>query len=232
MTDKPISTQTSSSSEVAEFLEKLAALPQAGEGDGRLIFALDATASRQRSWDTACQLHAEMFQETARLGGLQIQLAFYRGFREFKVSRWHNTAAKLLRSMTGVTCLGGATQIEKLLRHAISENKKHKVNAVVFIGDCMEEQVDTLCDLSGQLGMLGVPLFLFHEGHDPAATEAFSQMAKLSRGAYCAFNASSARELAELLRAVAAYAAGGKKALLALSSSKVVPRLIKQLEGN
>src|SRR3546814_9870581 len=36
---------------------------------GRLIFAMDATASREPTWDRACRLQGEMFKETAALGG-------------------------------------------------------------------------------------------------------------------------------------------------------------------
>ena len=58
------------------------------------------------------------------------------------------------------------------------------------------------CDIAGELGMLGVPAFFFHEGGDPTAQSCFRQMAKLTRGAYCHFDASSAAQLKELLSAV------------------------------
>ena len=95
----------------------------------------------------------------------------------------------------------------------MKETKKRKVNALVFVGDCVEEDVDELCHLAGQLGVLGVPVFAFHEGNDMAAMQAFRQFARLTNGAYCSFDASSADQLRELLAAVAVYAAGGLKAL-------------------
>jgi hypothetical protein len=202
--------------EVDSFLRKLAGMPAvrpaAGER-GRLIFALDATASRQPTWDRACHIQSEMFRETAALGGLDIQLVFYRGFGECRASKWLGNAEDLLRQMTAVTCLGGKTQIGKVLRHAIAEAKRHKVNAIVFVGDCMEEQVDTLCHQAGHLGLLGVPVFIFHEGRDRIAADAFRQIARLTNGAYCPFDANSAHQLRELLSAVAVYAAGGRAAL-------------------
>jgi hypothetical protein len=115
--------------------------------------------------------------------------------------------------MTAVACLGGRTQIGRVLKHAIAETRAKRVNALVFVGDCMEESADTLCDLAGKLGVLGLPLFLFHEGEEPDAAATFKQLAKLSGGAYCPFDAGSAQQLTELLRAVAVYAAGGLKAL-------------------
>ena len=77
----------------------------------------------------------------------------------------------------------------------------------------MEENVDRLCQLAGQLAMLGVPLFIFHEGGEPVAAKAFRQLARITHGAYCAFDSNSARQLRDLLSAVAVYAAGGTQAL-------------------
>ncbi len=202
--------------EVDAFLKKLAAVPlvQPAPGRrGRLMFALDATASRQPTWDRACHIQAEMFKETAALGGLDIQLVFYRGFAEFSASTWFNEAKDLLKYMCAVTCLGGETQIGRVLRFAITETKRQRINALVFVGDCMEEDIGVLCHKAGELGLLGVPVFIFHEGSDPKAAEAFQQVARLTRGAYCPFDASSARQLRELLSAVAVYAAGGRVAL-------------------
>jgi len=201
--------------EVDLFVQKLAAMRvvRAPGMRGRLIFALDATASRQPTWDIACELQAEMFTEAAGLGGLDIQLAYYRGFGEFAATPWLSDSKELTRRMTGMRCLGGRTQIGRVLRHARSETRAKKVNALVFVGDAMEEPIDELCDLAGQLGVLGLPMFLFHEGRDSVAEASFQQFARLSGGACCPFDASSARQLRELLRAVAVYAAGGRKAL-------------------
>lgn len=214
MSDKKLPTK-SSTADVDAFLQKVAATPvrKASGEKGRLIFAMDATASREPSWDRACHLQGEMFLETASLGGLQIQLAFYRGFGEFKASKWMTDSQALLKQMTGVFCLAGETQIKKVLRHAVNETKKNSVNALVFIGDCVEEDVDALGAVAGELGLLGVPAFLFHEGNDPIAEFAFKQIAKLTNGAYCRFDSASAQTLRELLRAVAVYAAGGRRAL-------------------
>lgn len=201
--------------EVDAFLEKVArtpAMPRA-DGRGRLMFGMDATASRQPTWDRAARLQGEMFLVTKELGGLDVQLAFFRGFGEFKVSKWTADAAELTRLMTGVGCLAGETQIGKLLKHAVNETKKRRINALVYVGDCLEEDVDALGRTAGELGILGVPAFMFHEGEDPIARFGFQQIAKLTGGAYCSFDGASAETLKELLAAVAVYAAGGRKAL-------------------
>jgi hypothetical protein len=200
--------------DVDRFLRQVAiATPRTGSGRGRLIFAMDATASREPSWDQACQIQGEMFVATDTLGGLEVQLVFYRGFGECRASPWVANSADLVRRMTAVRCLGGHTQIARVLNHAIKETRKKKVDAVVFVGDSIEEGVDDLAHLAGELGILGVPVFIFHEGRDPVAAQGFRQIAKLSKGAYCAFDANSADQLKELLSAVAVYAAGGRAAL-------------------
>jgi hypothetical protein len=222
------------SAEVDAFLRDLQRAPPRPPGArGRLIFALDATASREPSWDRACRIQGEMFEATAALGGLDVKLVYYRGFNECKASRWMTNAADLHRVMRAVSCLGGETQIERVLTHALGETKRQRVNALVFVGDAMEEGVDRLCQLAGELGLNGVPIFLFHEGNNPIAARAFRQMAKLSRGAYLRFDLASADRLKDLLGAVAVYAAGGYRALTAYGEKKggEVLRLTAQLQG-
>lgn len=219
---------------VDAFLKKVAAAPVAPhEGRGRLLFALDATASREPTWRQACRIQAEMFREAAALGGLDIQLAFYRGFAEFRASPWTSHGDALLRWMADVHCVGGQTQLRKVLDHALAETRVRKLNAVVFVGDCMEEDVDRLSAKSGELGLLGVPLFIFHEGDDPVAAQAFAGFARLSGGACCRFDASSSDQLRDLLRAVAVYAAGGRPALKDFSARRggIALRLIEQVRS-
>jgi hypothetical protein len=224
----------SSETKIAAFLDKLASTPvvkPAGQR-GRLIFALDATASRQPTWDRATHIQAQMFTETASLGGLEVQLCFYRGYGEFSYSPWYDRSQDLLKRMTSVFCLGGLTQIGKVLKHAIKETKNRKVQGLVFVGDCVEEDVDQLSQFAGELGLLGVPAFLFHEGRDRRAALAFEQIARLSNGACCPFDADSPQQLKELLSAVAVYATGGHKALKDFSENKAGPvrRLVHQID--
>lgn len=214
-TPAPVPAQAPARPAVDAFLRQLAAMPTArpASGGGRLIFAMDATASREPSWDRACQLQGEMFEATAALGGLAVQLVFYRGFSECKASRWLTAGAQLHRAMRAVSCVGGETQIARVLAHALRVAKEGRVDALVFVGDAMEEPRDELAALAGELGLLGVPVFIFHEGNDPVAARAFEEIAQLTRGAYCPFDAASAEQLRALLGAVAAYAAGGRRAL-------------------
>lgn len=224
----------SSSTAVGQFLNRTKQLPQRGSSKarlrGRLIFALDATASRQPSWDRACQLQGQMFRATMQLGGLDLQLCYYRGFQEFHYSHWMNDSASLLRTMNKVQCLGGYTQLERVLQHSLKENHQQSIQAVIIIADAIEEKVDALCAKAGQLGLLGVPLFMFQEGHDIAARHCFQQMATLTKGAYASFDEHSAEYLADLLAAVATFASGGKQALQQLPSN-AAQQLLQQLKS-
>ena len=219
MGDNKLPQRSGSSGDVDSFLERVAMTPapRSAGGRGRLIFAMDATASRAPTWDTACHIQGRMFEETDALGGLEVQLVFYRGFRECKSSPWLSDSDALSSRMARVYCIGGHTQIGRVLRHALKETKRCQVNALVFVGDCMEEDVDSLCHYAGELGLLGVPAFVFHEGADPVAAKAFKQIARLSNGAYCRFDMGSAEQLRALLGAVAVFAAGGRRALEDLS---------------
>ncbi|KAB2878212.1 MAG: VWA domain-containing protein, partial [Pseudorhodoplanes sp.] len=205
----------SSRREIDEFLSRVQTLapPVAAGQRGRLIFALDATMSRQPTWDSACRLQADMFQEAAAIGGLDVQLVYFRGLRECRASAWVSDPARLSGLMETIDCRGGHTQIGRVLAHARNETQRAKVHALVYVGDAMEEAIDDLCAPAGELGLLGIPVFMFQEGDDAIAGRAFREIARLSHGAYCRFAPGAAHELAELLRAAAAYAAGGMKAL-------------------
>ena len=213
-------TAQSSSAAISDFLKQVKTLGPAGNGaSGRLIFALDATLSRQPTWDMACALQADMFKEAGSVGKLAMRLIYYRGFNECRATGWITDTAKLARLMGGIQCVGGHTQIGKVLSDARREASASGVRALVFVGDAMEENIDELCATAGELGLLKVPCFMFQEGHDTAAEHAFREIARLTGGAWCRFDPGSAAQLRELLRAAAAYAAGGREALKRLAAA-------------
>jgi hypothetical protein len=224
----------SSRADIDAFLDQVKSLgrPTPAGARGRLIFALDATMSRQPTWDTACRLQADMFGEAAAVGGLDIQLVYYRGLAECRASSFVAQPERLRELMSRIDCRGGQTQIGKVLAHARRENERGKVAVVVFIGDAMEESLDALCAAAGELGLRNVRAFMFQEGYDPVCEQAFREVARLTHGAFSRFSPGSAHELAELLRAAAAYAAGGMKALADLGArqSSGAVKLIAQLK--
>lgn len=222
--------ERSSSDEIAAFLRRARAIAPTAGGKGRLILALDATMSRQPTWDLACTLQADMFDAVGR-ASLDVQLVYFRGAGECRASRFVSDTAELKAMMTRIDCRGGRTQIGKVLSHALKETGREKVGAVVYIGDAMEENVDELAHKAGELGIKGVPVFLFQEGHESGAETAFREIARLSRGAWFRFDRAAAAQLARLLATIAVYASGGLKAL----EKRGTPEdrlLIENLTGN
>ena len=201
----------SSSQNIAALLKE--ARRRDPDSAGRLIFALDATMSRQPTWDRACEIQASMFDAVGKVGGLSVQLVYFRGFGECRASKWVMDAAALRGLMTGIDCRGGHTQIAKVLSHAGREASNRKVDAIVYIGDAMEENADRLAHLAGELGLKGTRAFLFQEGGNRDVERTFREIARLTGGAWFPLGPDSANQLSELLGAIAVYASGGHKAL-------------------
>ncbi len=132
-------------SRVDKFLAGMTAKPVSR---GNLVFALDATASRERTWDTAAQLQVQMFREVAIIGSLDVQLVYFRGMTgvnaECKASGWVGDPMALAKLMAKIRCETGYTQIGRVLSHALREATQRKINAMVFVGDACEENRDQL----------------------------------------------------------------------------------------
>jgi hypothetical protein len=192
---------------------------------GRLMFALDATASRAPTWAIARDLQANMFREAAPIGHLDVQLVYYRA-DECRASKWVSSGEHLAHLMNHIECEGGCTQIGRVLKHAIHEADKANLRAVIFIGDAMEEAPDELAVIASKLGTLGVPIFLFQEGRDPAVRKAFRLLALKSGGAYFEFNPNAARsiqQLADQLNAIARLVVGDAEALERIGATAAIP---------
>jgi hypothetical protein len=176
----------------------------------RLIFAIDATASRQPTWDLASQVQGSMFLEAGRYGGLDVQLVYFRGFDELKSTKFFGSTMPLVQAMSGVTCRAGHTQLAKVLKHIAREHEQAPVAAAILIGDYCEEMLD---DVGQAAGQVKAPIHCFLEGTTPEGKAAFELIAKTTGGALIPFDANSPNQLRELLGAVAAYVVGGLDAL-------------------
>lgn len=219
-------------SEVAAFIAEArrTAPPRTGTARGRLIFALDATMSRQPTWDLACDLQAEMFDAAARSGGLDVKLSYFRGRNEARSSRWVGDARSLTGLMNGIACHGGLTQIGRILDHAGEEAATGPVAALAYVGDAMEEDIDRLCHKAGKLAIHNTRAFMFLEGRDATAERAYREIARLTGGAFLRFDPGAPAELRALLGAVGTYAAGGRAALEA-SGSNAALQLLSDMRG-
>ena len=180
-------------------------------------------------WDMASNLHAELFN-AAKSANLAVQLVHFGGFHEFHASRWNSSASQLLAHMQRVRCLGGITQIGRVLGHIGKEAKASSMlKAAVYIGDMCEEPMAELASLAGQLGLRQLPVFVFQEGHDLYAKQVFNTIATRSGGAHMPFDPGSARQLADLLKTVAIYATQGIDAARKLNST-IGKQLLTQIK--
>jgi hypothetical protein len=175
----------------------------------RMIFAMDATGSREPSWEMAGKLHREM---SAALGSLTLQLVFFGG-TECKASPWVVGGQRLAALMTKVRCATGYTQIGRVLQHVLTESREHTIRAVIYIGDCCEEAGEELFGLAEQLKRRKIPIFVFHEGTDSVAEPIFRRLAQITDGIYASFDIGSAEQLRKLLAGAADYAAGRYKSI-------------------
>jgi hypothetical protein len=200
--------------QVAAFLEKVRTVR------GRIAFIIDATASREPTWDAASQLQAEMFGEAAKLGGLEMQI-YFRGTNEVGASNWTSDGRELQHFMGRIRCEGGYTKYARAFARVRQEHQRQAINAVIVIGDQLEELPASLYD---DVAGLGVPFFCFQEGQDPNLRAALQEVARLTKGAFCTFDTGSVAQLRELLRAVATFAVGGLTALADLSTDSAPAR--------
>ena len=138
-----------------------------------------------------------------------------------------NNAASLKAVMSRILCLAGHTQIRKVLNHARKEDAREKVNALILVSDACEEAAEGLYSEARQLP---VPVFTFQEGSDERVGEIYREIATITSGAYCTFDSDAAQRLADLLKAVAAFATGGVKALTAQKKDAEAERVRKLFE--
>jgi hypothetical protein len=210
-------TALSSSSQIQAFLERRKAEEKSR---ARLIFAVDATMSRQPTWDRAAELQAEMFKAAG--SSIDVQIVYFRGTRpgECRASPWLRDPAKIAAMMAKISCETGYTQIGKVLSHVLREAEKGAVRAIVYVGDAFEENIDTIAEDAAAIGKKGIPIFMFQEGSDKAAASVFREIAKLSNGICAQFDHGSAKQLADLMRTVGKFAAQSGDAHLALSQTQ------------
>jgi hypothetical protein len=193
-----------------------------------LVLAIDATASRQPTWDRACTLQAEIFAAATAAAKVQVQLLYFRGLDECRASQWFGNSTDLNNSMVKITCQGGHTQIRKALKHARKEADSGGLRGMLFVGDAFEEQayVDNMLGDAQALGLKGVPVFMLQEGDEREAERVFKMIAHASGGVHLKFDSNAPSQMAKLLQAVGAYlATGNMEEIKALAGPGAVGRL-------
>ncbi|MSP01441.1 MAG: hypothetical protein EXR07_10400 [Acetobacteraceae bacterium] len=177
----------------------------------RLVFAVDATASREPAWAAARQVTDALVK--ALPGALDVALAVHGGGHVHTFTAFTNDAATLRDRAAGVTCISGMTRLLPIL----STSLKHPaVRVVVYIGDVFEESVAQGRRIADAMGARGTKLFVLHDTSNRDArrdAEIFWDLAKRTGGCVLPFDANAPGRLRELLAAVAVYAVGGEQLL-------------------
>ena len=216
--------------DIAAFVGKMNQVGEAGEfekiPDGRIIFAMDATSSRAGTWIMAQRIQADMFNALPQDSRMDVQLVYFRGFKECRASKWLSDADSLVGIMGRVKVSVGITQIERVLKHAVMESKSNFINALIFVGDDFEEEPNDIFPYARLLGEQGIPIFMFQEGYQMKVEGVYREIAALSKGAYARFDEGAAQSLADMLKAVATFAVGGMEALEQLGHEGGSARLL------
>lgn len=205
------------SSNLAVFKETVQNLPAARSGKGKVIFIVDATASREATWSKTMDLQFKAFDA---MKGLEVQLVYFRGDRkekEIKASPFIRKPDVLRRLMGKIECIAGSTQIVRALTHVRVQQQSNPAAAVVYVGDVCEDNHAVAVEAAHATG---VRVFVLHETDDykPRGSRAtdrrdddedenvlcFKRMAEATGGAYTVFSSKNS-EMGEMMAEVARY---------------------------
>jgi hypothetical protein len=200
----------------------------APSGRPRLLFAMDATASREPSWQLAQTITGAMF--AAVPGALDVALAYHGGGRLKEVTPFAADTRAFLDKVHTVQCEAGGTALTALLEAATTIAR---LKALIYVGDCFEEDPAVAGALAQQLRLKGVRVFVFHDttsqqqGYDvDGARAVFAQLAAVTSGVLLPFDADALDQVKALLEAIAVYAVGGLKLLAARQRALPAARLL------
>lgn len=177
----------------------------------RLVFAVDATASREPAWAAARQVTDALVK--ALPGELDVALAVHGGSRVHTFTDFTNAAAILRDRAAGVVCVAGLTRLLPILATSL---RQPGVRVVIYIGDVFEESTAQGRRLADSMGVEGIKLIVLHDTADADArrdAEVFWDLVRRTGGCVLPFDASAPGRLRDLLSAVAVYAVGGEKLL-------------------
>ena len=201
----------------------LAGLAAAGTGRPRMVFGIDATASREHAWDTARTVTDSLF--SAAPGGIEVALAAHGGNRLSLFTGFHTDVAPLRRAAAAITCEKGMT---RLLDMAEATLQHPGVRALVYVGDCFEEDPLRAMVLADRMRLRGIRLVVLHDLSSAAREDAhfFAVMAARTGGLVLPFDAASLDALRDVLASLAAYVAGGTALLRARSTASPASKLL------
>ncbi|NRA46534.1 MAG: hypothetical protein HRU09_16405 [Oligoflexales bacterium] len=122
----------------------------------KLLFSMDATASREHSWLIAQDITSSMFDEVP--GELDVALAYHGGGILKNVSPFKSNAKQFKDAVSVVRCDAGPTALNAILQEASEVNG---LKAMIYIGDCYEEPFVEAEYYARQLKLKGTRAFMF-----------------------------------------------------------------------
>lgn len=205
------------------------ALPQSNALPARLVFAADATASREEQWEAAKELTDALF--SAIPGGIEVALAVHGGGRLHTWTPFTSRPDKLRDLAARVKIQAGETRLLDVLRRTLEDPR---ISVVVYIGDRFEESRELARQVAKALKLQQTRLIILHDrgmGYDleiEDAASVFAALAELTGGTVLPFDISALARLRELLAAVAVLAIGGTSMLAAKQETMPGARLLLQ----
>ncbi len=187
----------------------------------RLVFAVDATASREPAWAAAREVTDALVKALpGELDG--VALAVHGGSRVHTFTAFTSDPRTLRDLAAGVDCQAGMTKLLPIL--AASLKRQATVRVVVYIGDVFEERnLPQGRHLADQMGVQGIKLIVLHDTADRSArrdAEIFWDLAKRTGGCVLPFDATALWAAARHpvrgrclrgRRRKSCYASGGKR---------------------
>lgn len=174
----------------------------------RLVFGVDATASRQPAWESAQRITDRMFD--AIPGALDVALAVHGGSRVHTFTQFSSDVGLFRGKAAAVRCMAGETKLCDLMERALESGG---VRVMSYIGDAFEESREMALALADRFRARGIRLVILADQPSPATLEFFQQLVARAGGAVLDFRAEQLDVMGEVLEGVAALAVGGRKLL-------------------
>lgn len=199
---------------IGRALERLAA-KQAQARTVRIGLIVDATGSRQASWEDAQRVQGRMLESLGRTGRVLLRLIYFGG-GELTACAWSSDHAALSAHMAAVRCRKGHTQILDGLRRFLREGEE--AESIILVGDAFEEDAGSAELLAALLRDSGAKIFAFLEGDDAHAARIFRKLAEATGGRFARLGAEL--PLGALCEGVVLLTAHGREGLRRLKHEK------------
>ena len=148
------------------FVERLRRLPSSRVAPARSTrVALDATASRQATWDLADPCAGEMSSRPPRRRARRAARVLH-GFGGSSPSAWVRDAAEFVRLMRTVAASPARPRSRACCCHAAQEARRSRCRLWCSSATASRRIVDGSGRLAGNSESFGLRAFMFHEGRD------------------------------------------------------------------